>query len=84
MKSRVVTDDVDHGHLALARVVQVRQVIAQAAAQAQQRGGGLVGHACVAIGRAGGHAFEQCQHRDVNAAQEPHLFGVEVSDLILS
>jgi hypothetical protein len=36
----VVADDVDHRHLALARVVQVGESVAEAAAQVQQGGGG--------------------------------------------
>jgi hypothetical protein len=59
----VVTHDVHHRHLALAGVVQVGQAIAQAAAQVQERGGGLVGHAGIAVGGTGGHAFKQGQHR---------------------
>jgi hypothetical protein len=58
----VVAHDVEHGHAALARVVQVGQAVAQAAAQVQQCGGGLACHARVAVGRARGHALEQRQH----------------------
>ncbi|KAG1529950.1 hypothetical protein G6F50_017649 [Rhizopus delemar] len=59
---RVVTHDVDHGGAGALGVVQVGQAIAQARAQVQQRGGRLVGHARVAVGRARHHAFEQAQH----------------------
>jgi hypothetical protein len=81
----VVADDVDHRHLALAGVVQVGQAIAQAAAQVQQGRGGLVGHARIAVGRAGGHAFEQGQHRAharlvVQRGDEVHLAGAGVGE----
>ena len=81
----MVADDVDHRHLALARVVQVGQAVAQAAAQVQERGGGLVGHARVAVGRAGGHALEQGQHGAharlaVERGDEVHLAGAGVGE----
>lgn len=58
----VVADDVDHRRARALGVVQVGQAVAQARAQVQQRGGRLVGHARIAIGRARHHAFEQAQH----------------------
>jgi hypothetical protein len=81
----VVAHDVDDGHLALARVVQVGQAVAQAAAQVQQRGGGLAGHAGVAVGGAGGHALEQGQHGAqawfaVQRGDEVHLAGAGVGE----
>jgi hypothetical protein len=65
--------------------VQVGQAVAQAAAQVQQRGGGLAGHARVAIGRAGGHAFEQRQHgahlgHGVERRNEVHLGRARVGE----
>ena len=58
----VIADDVDHRHLALARVVKIGQPVAQAAAQMQQRRGRLVGHARVAVGSTGGDALEQREY----------------------
>src|SRR6476660_5330240 len=49
MIGRVVADDVDDRNLALAGIVQVGESIAEPASQMQQRGGGLAGHARVAI-----------------------------------
>ena len=82
---RVITDDVDHRHLALARVMQIGQAIAQSAAQVQQRGRRLVGHARIAVGRTGGHTLEQGQHRTharlaVEGGNEVHLAGAGVGE----
>jgi hypothetical protein len=81
----VVADDVHDRHLAFAGVVQVGQAVAQAAAQVQERGGGLVGHARIAIGRTGGHALEQGQHGAhlrlaVQRGHEVHLAGAGVGE----
>ena len=81
----VVAHDGEHRHLALARVVQVGQAIAQAAAQVQQHGGGFAGHAGVAVGRAGGHALEQGEHGaharlEVERGDEVHLAGAGVGE----
>jgi len=80
---RVVTNDVDHRHLALARIVQIGQAITQPAAQVQQRGGRLVGHARITVGSTRGHAFEQGQHRTharlaVERSDKVHLAGAGV------
>jgi hypothetical protein len=81
----VLAHDVDQRHPRLAGVVQVGQAVAQAAAQVQQGGGGPVGHAGVAVGRAGGHALEQGQHgahrrRGVQRGDEVHLRGAGVGE----
>ena len=59
---RVLAHDVDDARAGLARVVEVREPVAEAGAQVQQGGGGLVGHAPVAVGRAGHHALEEAEH----------------------
>ncbi len=75
---RVVADDVDDRRLTLARVVQVGEPVAEARPEVQQRGRGPVGHAAVAVGRAGGDAFEQREHaahlgHRVERGDEVHL-----------
>ena len=50
---RVVADDVDDRRARPARVVQVREAVAETGTEVQQRGRGLAGHAPVAVGRAG-------------------------------
>jgi len=54
---------VDHAGTGPPGVVDVGQPVGQARPQVQQRGGGRVLHAPPAVGRAGGDAFEQAQHR---------------------
>jgi hypothetical protein len=81
----VVADDVDDRHLALARVVQVRKAVAEAAAEVQQRRRRLPGHPRVAVGGAGRDAFEQRQHRAharlvVERGDEVHLAGAGVGE----
>ena len=81
----VVADDVDHGHPALARVVQVGESVAQAAAEMQQGRGRFAGHACVAIGRARGDALEEAEHgahfrRAVERGDEMHLRGAGIAE----
>jgi hypothetical protein len=55
-------DDVDDARARLLRVVQVGQAIGQARAQVQQRRRRALGHAVVAVGRAGDHTLEQAEH----------------------
>ena len=56
---RLVADDVHDRRTGPACVVQVRDPVAQAGAEVQERRGRRTGHAAVAVGRAGGDAFEQ-------------------------
>ena len=75
---RVVADDVDDRRLALARVVQVGEPVAEARPEVQQGGRGPAGHAAVAVGRAGRDAFEQREHaahlgHRVERGDEVHL-----------
>src|SRR5262249_1894386 len=58
----VVTNDIDHGYLAFASVVQVGQAVAQTGAEVQQYRRRLVGHARVPVGRTGGDPLEQGGH----------------------
>ncbi len=81
----VVADDVDHGHPALACVVQVGEPVAEAAAEVQQGRGRLAGHARVAVGGAGSHALEQAEHgahlrRAVERGDEMHLRGAGIAE----
>jgi hypothetical protein len=51
----------------------------------QQRGGRLVGHACVAVGRTGSHALEQRQYGThpgfaIQRGDEVHLTGAGVGE----
>ena len=78
MVGRVVADDVDDRHLGAARVVQVRQPVAQARPEVQQRRRGPIRHPRVAVGGAGGDALEQAEHRThlrhgVERGDEMHL-----------
>ncbi len=66
------------GTFARARVVEVRQPVAEARAEVQQRRRRLVGHPRVAVGRAGRDTLEQRQHRAhlghrVERGDEMHL-----------
>ena len=81
----MVADDVDDGHLALARVVQVGETVAEAAAEVQQGRSGPAGHARIAVGGAGGHALEQAQHGThlgcaVERGDEVHLGGAGIAE----
>ena len=85
----VVAHNVQHRHLALAGVVQVGQAVAQPAAQMQQGGGGLVGHARVAVGGAGGDSLEQGKHRPhlglvVQGRHKVHFTGAGVAEANLN
>jgi hypothetical protein len=81
----MVADDVDDGHPALARVVQVGQPVAEAATQVQQGRCRPAGHACIAVRGAGGHALEQAQHgahlrRAVERGDEVHLRSAGIAE----
>ncbi len=81
----VVADDDHHRHPSAARVVQVGQAVAQSGAQVQQHRRGPVGDAGIAVGRAGGHAFEKGQHaahsrNGVQCGHEVHLRRARVGE----
>ena len=85
VRAGVVADDVDHRRPGAAGVVQVGQPVAHARAQVQQRRGGAAGHPRVPVGRAGGHALEQGEHRAhvgdvVQRGDEVHLRGAGVGE----
>ena len=63
---RVIAHDVDHRDPGAARVVEVRQPVAEPRSQVKQGRGGRVRHPRVAIGSPGRDALEQGQNR-------PHL-----------
>ena len=82
---RVIADDVDEGCVRAAGVVQVREPVAQPGAEVQQRRRGLVGHARVAIGRAGDDALEETEHAShlghgVERGDEVHLGGAGIGE----
>ncbi len=65
--------------------MQVREAVAEAGAQVEQRRRRLVGHAPVAVGGAGDHALEQAQHAAdaldaVEGGHEVHLGGAGVRE----
>ena len=69
----------------LVRVVDVRERVAEAGAEVQQRRGGDAGHARVAVGGRGRHALEQGQHaahlgHAVHRRHEVHLRGARVGE----
>ena len=73
------------GVLRAARVVQVRDPVAEAGPEVQQRRGRPAGHARVPVGRAGDDAFEQAEHRPhlghgVERGDEVHLGGARVGE----
>jgi hypothetical protein len=81
----MVADHVDDRGVRAARVVQVRQPVGHAWAQVQQRRGRPVGHAAVAVRRAGHHTLEQGEHsahlrHGVEACHEVHLRGAWVGE----
>ena len=69
MVGGLVADDVDDRGAGPARVVQIRQAVAETRTEVQERGRGLAGHAPVPVGRAGRDTFEQHEDR-------PHLRNV--------
>ena len=71
VRPRVVADDVDHRGPAAAGVVQVGQAVGHARPEVQQRGRGAAGHPRVAVGRAGGDALEQGEHRRACRGRRP-------------
>ena len=82
---RVVADDVDDRRARLVGVVEVRERVAQAGAEVQQRRGRDPGHPAVAVGRAGGDALEQREHRPhlrhpVQRRDQVHLRGARVGE----
>ena len=82
---RVVADDVDDRGVRAARVVQVGDAVAEPGPEVQQRGGGPVGHAGVAVGGAGDDALEQAEHRahlghGVERGDEVHLRRARVGE----
>ena len=75
---RVVTHDVDDGCLALARVVQVGEPVAEPRSEVEQGGGRTIGHAPVSVGGSGGDPLEECEHavhlgHGVERGNEVHL-----------
>src|SRR6185312_1384627 len=81
----VFADDVDDGGAGFARVVEVRERVAEARAEMEQRGGGFAGHAGVTIGRAGADAFEQAEDAShggyaVEGGDELHLGGAGIHE----
>ena len=81
----MVADDVDDGRLRLARVVQVGEPVAETGPEVQQRGRGPIGHAPVAVGRAGRDAFEEREHaahlgHGVERGHEVHLRGAGIHE----
>ena len=81
----VLAHDVDDARAGLAGVVEVGQAVAEAGAQVQQRGRGPVGHAPVAVGRAGDHALEEAEHAAdavdlVEGGHEVHLRGARIGE----
>jgi hypothetical protein len=85
VRSGVIADDVDNGHLALARVVQIGQSIAQSAAEVQQGCRRLARHARIAVSSASGNALEQGQHRThawlvIECRDEVHFRGAGIAE----
>ncbi len=82
---RMVADEVDDRDVRATRVVQVRDAVAEPGPEVEQRARGLVGHACVAVGRAGDDALEEAEHRAhprdvVERGDEVHLGGARVRE----
>jgi hypothetical protein len=81
----MVADHIDDGREGAARIVQVGDPVAVTGAQMQQGAGGLAGHAAVAVGGPGGHAFELAEDRAhgrdaVQRRHELHLAGARVRE----
>ena len=62
MVGGVVADDVDHRRVAAPGVVQIGEPVREPGPEMQQRRGGLVGHAGIAVGGAGHRALGEAEH----------------------
>ena len=62
VEGRMLADHIDDARPRLLGVVQVGGAIGEARTEMQQRGRRPADHAVVAVGRAGGDAFEQGEH----------------------
>ena len=81
----VVADDVDHRGVGTTGIVQVGEAVAEAGAEVQQSAGRLAGDAGVAVGRPGGDALEEPEHRPhaghvIQRGHEVHLGGARVGE----
>jgi hypothetical protein len=81
----VVADDVDHRGVGTTGIVQVGEAVAEAGAQVQQGAGRLAGDAGIAVGRAGGDALEEPEHRPhaghvIQRGHEVHLGSARVGE----
>jgi hypothetical protein len=81
----VIADDVDDRRLRPHGVVQVRQAVGEAWPEVEQRRGRPIQHARIAVGGAGGHAFEQREDaahalHPVERRHEVHLRGAGIGE----
>ena len=81
----MVADDVDHRGMGTTGIVQVGEAVSEAGAQVQQGAGRLAGDAGISVGRSGGDALEEPEHRPhardvIQRGHEVHLGSARVGE----
>ena len=81
----MIANNIDHGGIAPAGIMQIGQTIAGAGAEMQQGAGRLARHARIAIGRARSDPFEQAEHRlhpldPVERGHHVHFRGARIGE----